>query len=279
MTATPVNLTGYTPIELRDKEFEQISRWVYDIAGIRLSDNKKALVTSRLGSRLRELRLTSFHQYLDIIANHKHPLSVTERQKALNLLTTNETFFFREIAHFDFIREVILPLKQGRKLRCWSAASSTGEEAYSLAMELATHHSGLWEIIGTDINVEVIERASKGVYPLTRIDHIPTAMLHQYCLKGAGAKAGTFKIKQELRRHVHFSQANLQQPPESLGSFDLVFLRNVMIYFDLQSKTHVVENVLRHLKPGGHLLIGHAESLNGISDKLTLIRPSVYIAG
>ena len=279
MTEKPVPAHGFTQVSLHDKEFEQISRWVYDIAGIRLTDSKKALVSSRLNSRLRELHLSSFQQYIDVITNTKDPQATVERQKAINLLTTNETFFFREEAHFDFIREVILPLKQGRKIRCWSAASSTGEEAYSLAMTLAQYHQGPWEIVGTDINADVIANARRGVYPMIRADHITKALLYQYCLKGTGSKAGTFRLNKSIRQHVMFQQANLQQLPDSLGSFDVVFLRNVMIYFDMPSKQQVISNVLQHMKPGAYLLIGHAESLNGINSKLNLIRPSIYIAG
>lgn len=279
MIDKPVSRHGFTQVSLRDKEFVQISQWVYDIAGIRLTDSKKALVASRLNSRLRELQLSSFQQYIDVLTNMKHPLTTVERQNAINLLTTNETFFFREEAHFDFIREVILPLKQGRKIRCWSAASSTGEEAYSLAMTLAQYHSGPWEIIGTDINADVITSATRGVYPMARADHIPKALLYQYCLKGTGTRAGSFKIGKMLRQHVNFRQANLQQLPENLGMFDVVFLRNVMIYFDMPSKSHVIANVLQHMKPGAYLLIGHAESVNGVNSKLNLLRPSIYIAG
>lgn len=277
MMAKPAQEPVYAQINLLDKEFEQISRWVYLAAGIRLTDSKKALVSSRLSGRLRELQLISFQQYIDMITNAKHPLSATERQNAINLLTTNETFFFREIAHFDFIREVVLPLKSGRKMRCWSAASSTGEEAYSLAMTLAQHHNGAWEIVGTDINEEVVTKARSAIYPMLRADNIPKAQLHQFCLKGTGSKAGTFKIAKELRRNVSFRQANLQQLPPDLGQFDLVFLRNVMIYFDVASKERVIANVQRQMKPGSYLLIGHAESLNGIANQLTLIRPSIYL--
>ncbi|WP_417760864.1 CheR family methyltransferase [Shewanella sp.] len=277
MMAKPAQDQPYLQVNLLDKEFEQISRWVYQAAGIRLSNNKKALVSSRLAGRLRELQFSSFQQYIDMLTHPKHPLSVVERQTAINLLTTNETFFFREIAHFDFIREVILPLKAERKLRCWSAASSTGEEAYSLAMMLAQYHNGPWEIVGTDINAEVLEKARNAIYPMLRADNIPKAQLHQFCLKGTGSKVGTFKIARELRRHVSFRQANLQQLPDDLGQFDLVFLRNVMIYFDAASKERVIANVQRQMKPGSYLLIGHAESLNGIANQLTLIRPSIYL--
>lgn len=276
MTIPLANL-GYDHVVLKDKEFAAIGHWVYEVAGIRIGDNKKALVASRLSIRLRELNLSSYQQYFDIISSIKDPRAVTERQKAINLLTTNETFFFREEAHFDFLRDVILPLKCGNKVRCWSAASSTGEEAYTLAMMLATYHRASWEIVGTDINDDVVSRATRGIYQLQRADHIPKSFLYQFCLKGTGAKAGTFRISSELRQHVTFMNANLQQLPNNLGKFDVIFLRNVMIYFDIPSKIRVVENVVRHLKPGGYLIIGHAESLNGITDCLTMLRPSIYI--
>nr|WP_283105111.1 CheR family methyltransferase [Shewanella dokdonensis] len=256
-----------------------ICQWLYQAAGIRLAANKKALVTSRLNGRLRELQLPSFRRYYELISNAQDTLAASERQRAIDLLTTNETFFFREDSHFSFIREAVLPRFRGQHLKCWSAASSTGEEAYTLAMVLASHHQGSWQILGTDINAEVIEKAKKGIYPIQRAENIPKHYLHQYCLKGTGDKSLQFKVCRELRSQVEFRHANLQQLPERLGSFDLVLLRNVMIYFDQPSKQRVVANIIRHMNAGGFLLIGHAESLTGVTDKVNLLQPSVYRLG
>ncbi|MGE4259884.1 CheR family methyltransferase [Shewanella sp.] len=270
---------SFQQIPLHEAEFQLICQWLYQAAGIRLAPNKKALVASRLNGRLRELEFTSFRRYYELISSNQDAQAPSERQRAIDLLTTNETFFFREDSHFSFIRESVLPLFRGQHLKCWSAASSTGEEAYTLAMVLASHHQGSWQIIGTDINAEVIEKAKKGVYPMQRAENIPKPYLHQYCLKGTGEKSLQFKVSRELRSQVEFRHANLQQLPERLGSFDLVLLRNVMIYFDQFSKQRVVSNIIQHMNVGGFLLIGHAESLTGVTDQVNLLQPSVYRLG
>ena len=171
----------------------------------------------------------------------------------------------------------MLPRWQTGPKRVWSAASSSGEEAYTLAMVLAEHSPvANWEIVGTDISTRVLERAGKGLYPMERTTHIPQAYLKKYCLRGTGSQEGNFLIGKELRSRVKFHHANLKNELGQLGSFDVIFLRNVLIYFDLDTKAQVVANVLRRLPAGGYLMVGHSESLNGISSQLTLIKPSVY---
>ncbi|QYK03555.1 CheR family methyltransferase [Shewanella zhangzhouensis] len=265
-----------TGIVLTDKEFILFSSWMYNIAGIRLASNKRALVASRLSSRLRELKLISFGQYFDIISSTNTPAAVDERQRAIDLLTTNETFFFREPAHFEFIKDFVLPRKRGQTLRCWSAASSTGEEAYTLAMILARFHNGDWKITGTDICSRVISHAQQGVYSLMRSEHIPIEYLHDYCLRGIGSKSNSLKIKSELRKKVTFHKENLLNVQSRLGMFDVILLRNVLIYFDLKSKQQVIRNIIRQMKSDSLLIVGHAESLNGVTNNLQLVRPSIY---
>lgn len=261
-------------IPLSVAEFELFKHWLYDVAGIHLADAKRTLVAGRLNKRIKQLGFVSFRQYFEHLT--RSASATEEKQIALNLLTTNETFFFRESAHFDFTQKTLIPQWRGKSIRAWSAASSTGEEAYTLAMVLAEHHRGDWTVTGTDISSRVVAAASEGVYAIERSKNIPARYLQEYCRKGVDDKAGTFKICKEIRQNVRFLLANLQQPQSNLGSFDIIFLRNVMIYFDGPSKQRVVNNVLERLQPGGILFIGHSESLNGVTDKVRMLQPSVY---
>ncbi|MBS4096614.1 MAG: protein-glutamate O-methyltransferase CheR [Sulfuricella sp.] len=260
---------------LSDREFSQFQSMIHQIAGISLSSAKKPLVSSRLAKRLQEHQLSSYGDYFKVLAGGHDP---DEIQTAVDLLTTNETYFFREPKHFDFMRDKILPHHQaGRPFRVWSAASSSGQEAYSIAMILADRLGGQsWEVMASDISVRVLEKARTGLYPIEQVKHIPKNYLGNYCLKGVGSQSGSFLIDQNLRSRVDFKQVNLNKALPQFGEFDLVFLRNVMIYFDADTKRQVVSRIVAQLKPGGHLLIGHSESLNGVTEGLRMIQPSVY---
>ena len=258
---------------LSDKEFELFRNMIYANAGINLSVAKKALVSGRLSKRLKHFDLDSYGDYFKIVKGDANG----ELQIAIDLLTTNETFFFREPKHFDYLRERVLPEWRVGPRRVWSAASSSGEEAYTLSMVLAEHSPiSSWEIVGTDICTEVVARAQRGQYPLERSSNIPREYLTKYCLKGVGSQEGTFILNKELRSKVSFVHANLMQDLSKLGSFDVVLLRNVMIYFDLETKRKVVARLVRNLKPGGFLMVGHSESLNGITDAVKAVAPSIY---
>lgn len=260
---------------ITDKEFSQFQNLIYKIAGISLSPAKKPLVSGRLAKRLREHRLASYGDYFNLLSSGNHP---GEIQTAVDLLTTNETYFFRESKHFDFLRhQVLANHNKGKLFRVWSAASSSGQEPYTIAMVLADCLGDRpWEVVASDISTRVLERARSGHYPLEQARHIPKSYLNKFCLKGVGSKAGTFLVERTLRNRVSFSQVNLNETLPALGEFDLVFLRNVMIYFDEDTKRQVVRRIMRQLKPGGHLLIGHSESLNGIVDEMKPLMPSVY---
>ena len=265
------------PRPIARPEFERFRAWLHGVAGISLSDAKQALVSSRLTRRLQALRVPTFGAYFDLLMQGDMR---DELQTALDLLTTNETYFFREPRHFDFLRERIVPeRRRDASLRLWSAAASSGEEAYSLAMTLAEcAPERPWEIVGTDISTRVLAAARLGVYPMERARHIPPALLARHCLRGTGGQAGRFLIHRDLRARVRFEQVNLNAALPRLGGFDAIFLRNVMIYFDPPTKRRVVERLLTHLKPGGFLIVGHTESLNGVSDALRAVQPSVYRA-
>jgi len=262
-------------ISISDREFTQFQRFIYDAAGITLSSAKKALVAGRLAKRLVQHELGSYGEYFRLLASGEAPAEV---QAAVDLLTTNETYFFREAKHFALLKEqAAAARKSAQPFRVWSAASSSGEEAYSIAMVLADCLDGrAWEVMGSDISTRVLQRARAGHYPVERTTHIPPAYLKRFCLKGTGTQQGTLLVESTLRSRVQFTQVNLNAALPQLGTFDVIFLRNVMIYFNDETKRQVVARLLSVLKPGGLFLVGHSESLNGITDSLRAVAPSIY---
>ena len=266
---------GWEALSITDREFQEIKAWIHQVAGINLSNQKKALVTGRLAARLRHYQLRTYGEYFHLLQIGVHP---SELQIAIDLLTTNETHFFREPKHFDFLREKIVSNRSPRREpRVWSAATSSGEEAYSLAMTLsATLANAPWEVLASDLSARALDRARAGHYSLARAKSIPRQLLQAHCLKGVGAQAGTFLIEPQLRSRVQFLQINLVNTLPPIGEFEFIFLRNVMIYFDLPTKREVVARVVRHLRPGGYLIVGHAETLNGVTDALKSVMPSIY---
>ena len=261
--------------QISDTEFRHFQRFIYEAAGITLSPSKKALVTGRLAKRLQARQLDSYGDYLKLLSSGDE---AHEAQTAVDLLTTNETYFFREPKHFELLRaQAAGERARAQPFRVWSAASSTGEEAYSIAMVLADCLDGrAFEVVGTDISTRVLEKARLGHYPLERTRQIPLHYLKRFCLRGQGAQEGTLLVERKLRQSVRFVHANLNTALPDLGRFDVVFLRNVMIYFSGDTKREVVARVLAPLKPGGHLCIGHSESLNGINDTVVQVAPSIY---
>ena len=258
-----------------ERAFQDIRAWIREVAGINLSNQKKALVVGRLSARLKARRLGSYAEYFRLL---KSGVESAEVQIAIDRLTTNETQFFREPKHFEFLRNRILPLRSPRHVfRVWSAAASSGEEPYSIAMTVAASLSDApWELVASDLSARMLERARTGHYPLARAKNIPRPLLEAYCLKGIAAQAGTFLIDPRLRGRVRFERINLIEPLTQIGVFDVIFIRNVMIYFDIPTKSDVVARVLRCLRPGAYLIVGHAETLNGITDALEPVVPSIY---
>jgi len=261
--------------KITDDEFKLFKEFIYEHAGINLSEQKKTLVTSRLSKRLRHFSLDSFKEYFDLMLASPEG---GERQVTIDLLTTNETYFFREPKHFAFLEnEILSQWKGGKTLRVWSAASSSGEEAYSIAMLLDDVLGGKrWEIFGSDISSRVLKKAQQGHYSLQRIDGIPKEYLRKYCLKGVGEHEGTLLIEKQLRQKVSFAPVNLKRPLGNVGLFDIIFLRNVLIYFDMETKRKIVKQLVEKMQPGGYLFIGHSESLKEIHDGLETVIPTVY---
>lgn len=273
-----IHIPESQPISLESisaEEFSLFRRLIYDYAGIALAPEKKIMVASRLAKRLLHYGLTTYSQYYQLLNSNQHP---QEFQLMVNILTTNETYFFREPKHFTFLQEHIIKLWRGELFRVWSAASSTGEESYSIAMVLADR-MGLktWEVFASDVNTEVLETAQKGVYLMDRLSNMDQRYLDKYCLKGVRSQEGYFRVDEKIRNQVKFGLVNLKTSlPRGIGQFDVIFLRNVLIYFDTETKQDIVQRVLSSLKPGGYFFISHSETLHSIKTDLTMVAPSIY---
>ncbi len=264
-------------LELRDSSFRRIAALMHETAGMAFGDHKKPLVASRLGPRLQRLGLADYDEYFDLILADD---GGGEFQMALDLLTTNETYFFREPAHFDLL--VAEWNRRGpRSPAIWSAASSFGDEAYTIAMladeaQQAGRIGPDWRVLGTDISDRVLRAAVEAVYPAERLRHVDAARLRRHCLRGEGGAEGLVQMKPHLRAHVSFGRLNLMQPIEPLGPFDAVFLRNVLIYFDTETKAAVTDRVLEQLRPGGLFFIGTAEGRVPCRTPLEPLAPGAF---
>lgn len=280
----PYALLG--PPELPERVFRGFQRLVYEEAGIHLGPNKKALLVGRLSRRLRELGGTSFSDYLRQVE-----MDAAERVRLLDAICTHETRFFREARHFDFLEQEVLPRWRargstdlgGRQVRVWSAGCSTGEEAFSLAMVLRFHlpvEEG-WdiEILATDLSTRILERARETLWPVEKAREIPSHYLKAFMLRGTGSQEGKMKAGPELRRLVRFQRLNLNDERYPvLGRFDLIFCRNVFIYFDVASKSRALARLLDHLSPQGYFFVGHAESVGSLTQRVRPVQPTIYMS-
>ncbi|HEY8939268.1 MAG TPA: protein-glutamate O-methyltransferase CheR [Cellvibrio sp.] len=260
--------------EISTIALHKIRDYVHRTAGIVIGADKTALVTGRLWRRLELTGHPSYESYFAFVLS---PAGEQERNIMLDLLTTNETYFFREPAHFNFLRDHIIPQQGPQKMRVWCAASSTGEEAHSIAMVLSDALGKCeWDILATDISGKVLEHARTGVYRAERINHIPRDYLQRFCRRGIGEYDGMLAVVPSLRSRISFEQHNLLHTRPNDEQFDVVFLRNVLIYFDQPTKQKVLENILKTLRPGGWLILGHCESLSGLDVNVKVMRPSIY---
>jgi len=245
---------------LNDAAFRRIRSLMHESVGLAFPDTKKPLIQSRLTPRLLQLDIQRFEDYVDLISG---PNDAGEFQMAVDLLTTNETYFFREPAHFELMCKE-LARTRASSVSIWSAASSFGDEAYSLAMLLADMAAQGsigedWQILGTDISDRVLRSAAAGIYPEERLHEVTMDRRRRYCLRGEGPSKGLIQMHEKLRAKVRFGWLNLCRPIEDIGPFDVIFLRNVLIYFDAPTKRTVIDRVLTQLKPGGLLFTGMAE--------------------
>ena len=239
---------------------------VYQETGISLSDNKVDLVKARIAKRMRKTRIPTLKQYIDVIEKDSEEFCCF-----IDAMTTNHTYFFRENKHIEYMVENI---PRGVKHRIWSAACSSGEEPYSMAIQLAeAGHS--YEIHASDISDSMLETAGRGIYPKDRTRCIPKQLVQRYFQQGQNKWNGFYKIKQELRSQITFFKYNLISSPP-LGEYDVIFCRNVMIYFDHETRQHVVNKLYQSLRPGGLFAIGQSESLVGVEHPFKYLRPSIY---
>jgi chemotaxis protein methyltransferase CheR len=268
---------------ITDGDFDYLCRLIYEQCRINLGPEKRALVTSRLAKRLRHHGFKTYAEYCALL---RSPAGAEEIQNLIDRISTNHTLFFREMKHFDFLRETVIPKWQAEKrqgpFRIWSAASSSGEEAYSIAIHLAEHfapaESGRWRIEATDVSMRVLETAQAGVYDASRIRTIPDPLLRRYFQRGVKEWHGHYRLKEELRRCVNFQRWNLLEGNYPFTQpFDLIFCRNVMIYFDRPTQETLVRQLSATLISQGWLFVGHSESLSGVKHDLKSLRPSIYL--
>lgn len=279
--ATPV--LGVRPIS--DREFELFRDLIARKAGIALGPSKKALLTARLAGRLRELGLDSFTAYFERV----HTGDPAECTRMIDSICIHETSFFREPFQFEFLRERVLPQwyadagagRRPRRIRALSAGCATGEEPYSLAMELLQRfpkRAG-WNIAihAVDLSTRALAKARAGIWPIEKAAGVGQRYLKRFMLRGTGSALGTMKASSELRSIIHFSQLNLNNPADLIqGRFDLILCRNTMIYFEPESRLRTVHWLLDRLSPDGLLLLGHSESINSVTDRVRSVIPTVY---
>jgi chemotaxis protein methyltransferase CheR len=261
-------------MQLSQQSFDAITEYFHRVAGIRFTLDKRQLVAGRLNRLAVESGAADLDEYITNLLRSHDPQELT---RVVDRLTTNETYFFREPKHFELLEDLVKAHDRQRPFRVWSAASSSGEEAYSAAMVLADLLGpGGWEVIGTDLSTAVVEAARVGLYAMDRTSGIGRRRLQKFCRKGQGPYEGKLLIARDLTQNVHFEQANLMRSLPALGQFDVIFLRNVLIYFEPDAKREIVEKVAGHLVPTGLLFTGHAETLNGVTWKLAAVQPAVY---
>ncbi|MDR7150889.1 chemotaxis protein methyltransferase CheR [Hydrogenophaga palleronii] len=256
-----------------DADFSRIKALIYKKAGISLHDGKHAMVYSRVSRRLRETGHASFKTYLDWLEQHDG----AEWQEFINALTTNLTAFFREQHHFSILSE-LLAAKRTQSWRIWCSAASTGEEPYSIAITAteALGASGTFQIVNSDIDTKVLATAARGIYKSEGVKGLSQEQLQRHFMRGKGTNAGFMRVKPELQKHMEFLTVNLIQDLPFREPFDVVFCRNVMIYFDAATQRQVLERIHRVMKPGGMLFVGHAENFSDARNLFVLRGKTVY---
>jgi chemotaxis protein methyltransferase CheR len=272
---------------MSDADFRRLGERIHATLGIRMPLEKKTMIQSRLLRRLHARGLRDFRAYCDLLLDGAGPDAEAERALFFDLVTTNKTSFFREPEHFRYLIDVALPelttRARGRPLRAWSVPCSTGEEPYSLAMVLAEHLAAArdgaqgFEVLATDVSTRVLTRAAKGIFAEPQIEPVPHELRKRYLLRGRNDSAGLVRVAPELRARVRFGRLNLMDaryPVER--AMDVIFCRNVLIYFDRPTQEAVIEKLCAHLAPGGVLCVGMAETLHGMLVPVKLVGKSVY---
>ncbi|QBZ82718.1 Chemotaxis protein methyltransferase [Hydrogenovibrio crunogenus] len=265
--------------DFTEQDFTRVKTLVYDFAGIDLNDSKKNLVYNRLAKRIRFLELNSFKQYLNFVEEQGE----SEFVHLINAITTNLTFFFREDHHFEYLANTVIPAiiernKGSKKIRIWSAGCSTGEEPYSLAIVLKETVPAGWDarVLATDLDTNVVETGRTGVYKMDRLKGVSEARKKRWFLKGSGSMEGYVRVKPELQQIIDFGQINLMNEWPIKDAIDVIFCRNVVIYFDKETQARLFDRYANLLPDNGHLFIGHSESLYKVCDRFELLGQTIY---
>jgi len=277
-----MSLGTLTSVDLSDAQFNKVARLVKSLCGIDLREGKMELVKARLAKRLRRLGLQCFDQYLDYVRNDS---SGAELTAMLDALSTNKTSFFREVEHFHYLGKKVLPglvaggARAGR-LAIWSAGCSSGEEPYSAAITVCESIPNVasWDVrvLATDISTRVLARAEEGVYEAAHVEPVPPMLRSRYFTCVETRPRRLHEVKGDIRGMVHFARLNLMGPWPMKGPFDVIFCRNVMIYFDRPSRERLIGRFFDLLSPGGTFFVGHSESLTGTRHQFRYMQPSVY---
>lgn len=264
----------FKKIEISDSEYNRVCTFLFDHTGMMLKGDKRSLIVARLQKVMRKDGVDNISEYINLVEQDKEGLL---GQVVINALTTNETRFFREKVHFDFLKSQLRNLTiSNRNLRVWSAACSTGEEPYSIAMLLAESLApDAWSVVASDINDDALSIAKRALYPIKAASLIDSDYLNSFCLKGFGPEEGNFTIKEGLKNKIDFKKINLNVDLDNNGVFDVIFLRNVLIYFDSNKTNEIVHRITRTLRKGGFLFIGHSETLQK-GNGLVCVKPTVY---
>jgi len=268
-------------MEISDKEFKELASFVYSHCGIYLHEGKREMVKARLSKQMRLKGFTTYRNYIHHVTTDTTGNEVVE---LINAISTNLTSFFRESRHFDYLKDTLIPELNRRslanpRLRAWSAGCSTGEEPYTLAMVFLENLASSvkdFKILATDISTRVLHQAMTGVYSEERINTIPSHLAGKYFSKESASMGRAYRANESLRRVVHFARLNLMEPFPLKGPFQVIFCRNVMIYFDQPSREDLVRRFHHLLSPGGHFFVGHSESLTGIAHPFNYVAPSIY---
>jgi chemotaxis protein methyltransferase CheR len=276
----PPNVATMGGIPMSTKEFMFFKELIENLIGINLTEQKLTLVQSRLGRRMRELGFDSYKQYIDLLQNDPMGREVTH---FINALTTNKTEFFRENAHFDYLKNYLTDMFHHQTCYLWSAACSNGSEVYTLNIiceELKRDYPHFdYRILGSDIDTQMLQKASSGIYHKTELVGLPPLYLSHYFERGLKQHSGTYRFRTDMRHKLKFKNCNLVDDNDNFSfQFDVIFLRNVLIYFSKDTITKVIEKMWRHLKPNGILFIGHSENLHGLSHRFEAVGSSVYRA-
>jgi chemotaxis protein methyltransferase CheR len=277
---------NHTPARMSGCDFQRLSQLIYDRSGIRIAPAKKVLLEGRIGRRLNQLGIAGYHEYCEYLFSPKGMSE--ELTSMIDVVATNKTDFFREPWHFEFLRDRALPILQNlygvgrmRKFNSWSSACSTGEEPFTLAMvlaDIAAENPGFqYEILATDISTRAIMLAKEGVYEEERIEPVPMAMRKRYLLKSRDREKRLVKIAPNLRQRILFRRLNLMDENYGIaGLMDVIFCRNVIIYFDRQTQERIIKKICRHLIPGGYLFMGHSETLANMNIDVQYVGASAY---